>query len=572
MKKDYYSQYRFTKEELLKNPLVLLSFIKLKTNELITLLSIEELLIVLLSFLFPLFLMIYFKKIIKKKWKTIKFFLSQVKKPHLTLPQMPSLDFSLERVHRSLLSNYILVVVILLLITLFSRFFISYTDKGNMIISPDSVLAQPTIGADFLVGVIFPADSMFRGKNMYAGNQNYGSAFTLLTVPFIYIASSNKICATDNLTPCHFVFYHWLIFITIAGYLLFILLVSIKMKHLLSFLLLFFTIFILSLFGSFGLERGNIDIILSLILGCLILLITYKPNKEKKKFDIFKSIIVGFVSAFFVNSKFFLLPIGLSAVYSSKRIPLSLLSFIAAFIIFGYLPNFLYNSPSDPLSSINTALVVGHVDTFHHSYRLQYNYSFSAIASLATNCVQKKNCRGSQDSLVISTISLLLFLFTFIYPFVGNRIIRKKLLNWSIHVKKRMENGINLMQALVIIKLGIKRILKERMNKYFTILLFILSNAALILVPEQTYPYRLYYSLPLLVILWRETEKNMKARLYCLLSIIFLSIKGFWILNDINPAGFNIFEARGMVIFVILSFYFMIKASLELMVTEKVKL
>jgi hypothetical protein len=40
---------------------------------------------------------------------------------------------------------------------------------------------------------------------------------------------------------------------------------------------------------------------------------------------------------------------------------------------------------------------------------------------------------------------------------------------------------------------------------------------------------------------------------------------------DIIPSGYNIFEARGMVIFVVLCFYFMIKAGVELAFVKKYK-
>ena len=103
-----------------------------------------------------------------------------------------------------------------------------------------------------------------------------------------------------------------------------------------------------------------------------------------------------------------------------------------------------------------------------------------------------------------------------------------------------------------------------RLNKYFVILLFILAVAAMNLLPEFSFTYRLWYSLPLLLLLWKETENHKKARLYCLLSIICLSVKGLWIYTNVDPNGFNIFESRGLSLFVVLHFYFMIKAGIEL--------
>jgi hypothetical protein len=563
--KYYIVKYKFSKLELLSSKVKLISFI---VNKLFLQTSLITLKSVLIS-LAPLFIISVFSLILFSANK-LKFYLNRVQIANKIIRVFNfrllilyvSIKEIKEKIKNFLHKNSLLVLVILLLITVLTRFSISYTNMSNVVVAPDiKILNEKGIGFDYVVGVVGAIDLMFHEKNIYTNIQNYGSGFTLLTVPFIYLLNLANVCKINNVFSCHVVLYQWLLVVTLGGYLLYILFISFRKWKLLTFFLLYFIVFLLGIFGSFGLERGNIDIILSLVFGCLLLwIISISDRDEQKSSLILRSIVIGFISAFMVNSKLFLLPIGMVAIYSSKKIFVAFFSFIAAFCLLGYLPNILFHSPSDPFSSINMALVISHVDTFAQSYRLQHNYSFNALASLATNCAEKQTCNLRFDSSIISTISLFLFIFTFIGPFLTTNSIRSKLINFAKQIKMNFWGGI---------KSGTQWLIKQRLNKYFVILLFTISVASLILLPEQTYPYRLYYALPLLMLLWRETENNKRARVYCLLSIICLSIKGFWIFIDINPSGFNPFEARGMVIFVVLSCYFMIKSGISLVIADK---
>lgn len=572
-------KYKFTKSDLTKNPLVLSQFIIAKTVEQLPILKFREIMLIFMfSAFFPLILYLVLKNMKKinkalsimfiKAAKSGMFILISnknriLKKKSFVEFLMDDIKLLVEKFEDFIYKNDILVLVVILLITLLTRFSISYTDKSNIIVAPEIKIVNGwKIGSDFQVGVIGAIELMFNGESIYTSKQNYGSGFTLLTIPFIYLLNSYNICSITDVAYCSIILYHWLLVITIGGYLLLIFLISFRKWALLNFLLLYFTIFILDIFGGFGLERGNIDISLSLVFGYLMLWILFVSSRQERNvLIIFQSIIIGLIAAFLVNSKVFLLPVGLVAIYSSKKILAAFLSFAITFSLLGYLPNILFNSPSDPFSSIKIAWVAGHVDTFALTGRLQYNYSLNALASLATNCVEKLTCKGQTDWMVISIISLFLFIFTFIFPFLSIQPIKNKFILLSNHIH------FDLIERLHY-KSGLQWLNKQRFNKNFIILLFILSVATLILLSEQTYPYRMYYTLPLLMILWKETENNKRARIYCLLSIICLSIKGLWILMDVNPTGFNIFEARGMVFFVVLSFYFMVKSGIALVVVK----
>lgn len=574
-------KYKFTKSDLTKNPFVLSQFIIAKTVEQIPLLKFREIMLIFMfSAFFPLILYLVLKNMKKvnkalsivfiKAAKSCMFILISnknriLKKKSFVEFLMDDIKLFVEKFKDFIYKNDILVLVVILLITLLTRFVITYTYKENRIIDPEIIFSQPTIGADFLNGTINVIDLMIHGKSIYTHMQIYGSGFTLLTTPIIYLLNFFNICDVKYIFSCHLFLYRWVVFFSIAGFLVYIFIISYKKKELVTFFLLYFIVFLLTIYGSFGLERGNTDIILSLLFGYLLLLIMLESDKKKHKILIIQAIAIGIISAFLVNSKVFLLPVGLVAIYSSRKMLAAFLSFIITFCLLGYLPDILFNSPSNPLSTFFSSLEMNDPGFFPLTFILQYNYTFNAIASLATNCVQRQNCQGALDVLIISSISVLLFIFTFVIPFLAIRPFKNILMyfykqpNFDFLSRKNF-------------KIAVQWLNKQRLNKNFIILLFILSVAASVLLPRITILYRLYYTLPLLMLLWKETEKNKKARIYCLLSIICLGIKGLWILNDVYPPGFNIFEARGMVIFVVLGFYFMIKSGIELFVSKNTRL
>ena len=196
--------------------------------------------------------------------------------------------------------------------------------------------------------------------------------------------------------------------------------------------------------------------------------------------------------------------------------------------------------------------------SFSNPLFLKANHSFYAISSLFTNCFRKLTCVPSPqkdlylDVIIISIISKILFIITFVFPFITTINIRKSNFNkiWCLSFRKKLLLLIDFILAIY----------SSRKNRRFILLLFILADGFINLIPQTAFVYRLYYSLPILLILVIETQKNSKARFYCYLSMIFLIIKGFWVLTEINPKAFSLIDPRTMSLFVIFHFYFLIKA------------
>lgn len=454
-----------------------------------------------------------------------------------------------EGAYRFLNKDKLFIFIVLLFLTVFTRFFIAYSDP-NSIIAPEKIFQVVPLGVDFYTAVFTPAMKIMNGKFFYDVIAIYGPAFSLFILPFHFIATSLNLCEPISYQSCSHLLYEWLLIATVGGYIFFIFLITRYRKKESYILLLFLVSFLLGIPGSLGLERGNIDISLSLISGLLLFLLL-----ASRKYPILiKIIFTGIISGFIVNSKLFLVPFAVIAILTSRNILFSFLISICTFLILTYLPN-IFGAPSNLTNIFQSAFVFSKESPVvpFVGAGLPYNHSFSAIGTLATDCVFKQTCDTfKEDTVRISLVSFILFFATFILPFITTSFIAKKIYKlkftfWSLTIKAPLF------------------IYNAREDKRFILFLFILADALVNLIPRLSFDYRLYFSLPILFLLWKESRVNDKARFYCYLSMIFLIIKGLWIFTIINPKGMNLLEPRGMSLFVVLHFYFLIKAGIELL-------
>lgn len=457
-------------------------------------------------------------------------------------------------------NNLILTLVVLLLLTIFSRFSLTYTDKTNIVSAPEKIFQVVPIGIDFFTGVIKPAINIRDGKNFYNDIAIYGPALSITMVPAINLLTKLNVCSLVDLHSCSRILYHWFLIITIVGYLLLTLLVGkTTTKETLSAMLLYLAIFLLSFMGSFGLERGNIDIFLSLINGFIIYLLLLAKEKSTNKFSLalILSVAIGLLTGFSSNAKIFLFPISLVAIVFSPNMFISGALFLLTFFGLIYLPH-VFGAPSDLSDLIKwsfTYITKAPVTPFHTT--IHHNHSFAATASLFTSCIFKQTCEETRDILIISSVTKALFVTVFVLPFLSIRELRKKII---FNFKYLIKDLVGYLRQFI--KWLPRTTKKIYLSQEWVLLLFILIDALINLVPKYSFSFRLYYSLPVLLILLAKTENNPQVRLYSILSIVFLSLKGLWIFLVTNPHGRYLFEPRGMNFFVILHFYFLIKAGL----------
>ncbi len=447
-----------------------------------------------------------------------------------------------------------------MLLTIFSRFSLTYTDKTNIVSAPEKILQVVPIGIDFFTGVIKPAINIKDGKSFYSDIAIYGPALSITMVPPINLLTKLNACSMIDLYSCSRILYHWFLIITIAGYLLLILLIGkTTTRETLSAMLLYLAVFLLSFMGSFGLERGNIDIFLALINGFMLYLLLLARRNGTHRFlqSLILSLAIGIFAGFSTNAKIFLIPFSLVAVLFSPYILVSAVSFVLTFFGLIYLPH-VFGAPSslpDLLEWSFIYITKAPVTPFHTT--IHHNHSLAATASLFTSCIFKQTCVEPRDILIISTVTKALFLAVFVLPFLSISQLRKKIISSGLYFLQNFRESIN-----QVIKNLPKIVKKIYLSQEWILLLFILIDALINLVPKYSFGFRLYYSLPILLILLGTTERKPRVQFYVILSMLFLALKGLWIFLETHPKGMYLFEPRGMNFWVILHFYFLIKAGL----------
>jgi len=496
-----------------------------------------------------------FKIIPEKIKKCKKLFLNFVGQLYSIIKTSPILEsvnkgkkFLLFSVKKILIQDQILLFIVILLLIIFSRFSISYSDAGLVLVPPEKHFMLTPIGVDFYLATIKPAINIIRGENFYYYTANYGPSFSLFAIPFIFTAKHFNYCSLTDYLSCSHILYKWFIAITIIGYSLFILFFFKKLRNL---FLLFLISFLFGVPGSLGLERGNIDIFFSLLLGFLILLISKSWSRSKTYLlsPVVSSFIIGIISGFISSSKIFFIPFALIGVIAAKNVKIAFFSLIFTFVGFSYLPNF-FGSKSDIYDPFKVAMVFDKYIRFGIGGSININHSFSSFLSIISDCVYNQTCdRGLSNSYINLFSFGFLFISVFVLPFLPLIKITYKFIKTK--------------SFLPVLKIILLNLYDERKNIKLILILFVLADAAINLLPTIAYDYRLFYSLFIIFFLFNNTRKNSKANFYCILSMIFFLLKGLWIFTNLNAKGMSVFEARGMNIFVILHFYFLIKSALE---------
>ncbi|MBI3985225.1 MAG: hypothetical protein HY344_04825 [Candidatus Levybacteria bacterium] len=360
-------------------------------------------------------------------------------------------------------------------------------------------------------------------------NSACGHLFPLIISPFLLLKLGNNITI-----------YSILLLPLFLSYLFFFkILFKKQSSEIKKIALLFILTFFFSIPGILGFYMGNVDIFLSLALGFIILL-KFNEKKLLDKYGKLYSIFMGILLGAITNAKIFLFPFSVVFILFSKNIIFKFFSFLGSFIIITYLPN-IFGSPTGILTFLNRVYLWNERVTVNFSPA--YNHSPAALASYFTDCLKTQNCEAYPNNL----LTLIIVLLTFVIAFFSRNFFKKK----------NLVKLISLLKSPILYK---RYLLKLKTNKYSLIFLLTFITAFINLVPEIAFNYRLYYSLPIVLILLTETQNQTKAKFYCYLSMIFLVLGGLWIVN-LSPSIKGIIDARLMNIFIIFHFIFLIKSS-----------
>jgi hypothetical protein len=430
----------------------------------------------------------------------------------------------------------------------------SYSDPSQLVVEPEKIFSS-FVGLDFMVGAMNPAIMMMNGDNFYTDMQTYGPAFSILLIPLLKLLSMFHVCPSADLFACGLSMYRYMLLTTIVGYISYVFIISKHSKDSRDILTLYLVTFFISMPGALGIQRGNLDIIFSLLFGIFLLQIT---GNHQIFTSIVWSLFTGIIAGFLTNAKVFFAPFVCVLIAQNKHIIVTATIVILTYIGISYAPH-LYHAPSNPLDPITHAFTSDKDIPLANPGYLGFNHTFAATASLFTSCVAKKSCDYfKEDARVISTLKTLFIIFVYILPFIQ-----------ILNIKQVMQN----LQSNIMQHKNQKRSSQKKksvynyLNTYIRtphgiLLLYILSYILINSIPNAAFLYRLYYALPIIGILWIKTEHIHDARYTLILSMVFLILKGQWINYTIRPYGFSLADPRAMNFFVILHMYYLLKTGI----------
>lgn len=425
------------------------------------------------------------------------------------------------------------ISVFLLGTILFSRLTISYFDPSQMILAPERIFYREHTARDFLTGVYRPSIQLLMGKFHYTPDgASYGSVNAVLFgVLLSRIGPIFGQCLLDS-QECFRWLYALLVYISIVLYLFYVWLISRNGRGEIRWALytMLFA-FLLGVTGSFGIERGNPDILWSSLVGIMLYAVIQSREIRNRVYAGQLSLVVGALAGILVNAKIFLLPVAFVALFMVRRIKLALGIGICTFLLVTYLPQ-SYGAKTTmwDLFNVTSAWVAGAATDFDRVQHLTYNHSAQALATWFTSCVATRVCMSDKEDVRIeSIISWVILLSVFILPFIS---------------KDGMRLGTRLFQ-------------KENLFLYVS-----LAVAAINLIPQSSFIYRLYYSLPVALLMLVYVQRYRKSSVFLILSISMLILKGMWMNIVLQSQGWALADVRIWNLLVPLHYYFLIRAGL----------
>lgn len=438
-------------------------------------------------------------------------------------------------------------MLMILLLIIGSRFLVSYGGNAYVVTAPEEIYKsynKVPLGTDLYLGVYYPTLKMLSGEIYYDGISSYGPAFGLAVSPLIVQCAKNIPGNINGIPLCAVYLYRLVIFISFTGFIALIYFITKSIgSEPRAILLIFYIAFLSGQAGSFTMNQGNIDNILALILACAMALVTGVCSLKGKR-KILYSLIIGALSGLLAGTKIFLLPLTLPLILFSPSAVISLSVAIMTFIFFSISPAFfglgnIWDSFFTPLAMWSKG-ASGYFDDYRF---ITFNHSFEAVSTLITTCVGSHSClKDGRFLLIIKLTALILSFLVYCYPVIS--LLREK--------------GNGLREFINILK---RHIGENRYHLSGFFLLLSYGSAFINLSPNSVYLYRLYYSLPVVMIFFVSSLQNRRVRNLIVKSMVFLLLKGLWLFISVDPNGFNLFDARMMSAFVLLHYYYLIKAS-----------
>jgi hypothetical protein len=387
-------------------------------------------------------------------------------------------------------------IVLVLLFTLFTRELIVYTNPTHTLGIPDTYFSWRNLGHDFETNFTVPATNLLRSVPIDQ-TSGYGYGTGILTVTAMQGLTAIKLCSADAVS-CGYLIYRIVISICILGYFLFALYIP-KQKETKILGALLLATSLLGIGMSRGLEAGNSDLFLSLILASLVYLIG--KGRQEKQYTFFAALILGVAGGFLIHIKLLMLPvIVFFIIFSPSRI-VTFVTFLFSYLIFLRIPIF-YGVPTSVTDILR--ITDSTLNPMKDAIYTAYPYGSLTLRAFASGIINS----------IFKTMP------------ISYRYVALPVLAVGIGVVLLIPSGIILLQS------KIWKTLKTipYINTNIMYILYGIIIISMILLPIVAFEYRLIYFVPLFILLLDPIWERGGSTWFTT-AVVFFFLKNSWILS-----------------------------------------
>lgn len=424
----------------------------------------------------------------------------------------------------SAITKHTIEVLVALLVTMIlSRSVLTYGRSDRILYVPESAFASAILGRDLADYTVMPVYEIRAGVTPSV----FGYGSPLVAFGAVSMLEHAGICRADQPNACASVAYQGMLVLSFFLYIIFIYkCFTDSGKRLVAFII--FAIFLLGVPMNKAIEAGNIDIILSPILGLCYLRI--KGLVRRRAASANEQILLGLALGILLNMKLFIVPfIAVLLLFVSPSGWVTGAACIIGFVGSALWPKIL-GVPAG-LFDVVAGAMRNTRDVGPQLYT-QINYGNNAVIGYISNILQAFDThrltlpihRTITNVLSIITMSFLLYL-----PF-------------------RFEN-VSFQKIKKIFKVLMR---DSSRGKPVIITLLCIVYVMIITLPTWSYDYRIVYSIPVMFLLFNEI-RDTKSESLLFLSAVFLLTKCLWIPKD-----------RIMTIFLYIHMFYLLTAGVSL--------
>lgn len=438
-------------------------------------------------------------------------------------------------------------LIVLIFIILATRYTVTYLISDTRLVIPDSYYQASVRANDWKMTVMDQARSILSGNHPDPG-MGYGYSFTIITALILKIAGWMRVCDTGNLLKCDMPGYRILVAVSMLGHITLVYRMS-KDYFIRTLSLMLLVGLLLGIPGSRGIETGNLDIILSAILGFLMI---YLRGNFLSGRPGLRSFMAGLVIAFLFNSKLFLVAFLPMVIFSVPSVSYAVVGIISAHLLIAWIPS-LWGLPFDPVFGLTVSAVA--LAPITNSLYLTYPHGNNTALGYASGLIQAYggHFTPAVRSFLVRFGAVLIYIFIFAVPvFLRRRSITALLRRFRYRIHPY--GFINAVSAAA-------NIFRANAGPVNMMLFGAMGVAAINIVPVMSYDYRLFYVLPVIYLMF-DLSAGFKPgqRRMPVLSACFLGIRCMWIL-----------KGRIMNVFFYAHFFTLIYAALDIWLVKAYK-